>query len=99
MLINYYFNKISKAPAQLSVLHVCGEIEKKKKKKKSKKDMFTSSKHVFINSDMALFFQQLLECVLFKDNYRYYLHNNFLYTVTRLDIYQSQVLVKVYMYF
>jgi hypothetical protein len=25
----YYFYKISKAPAQISVLHVCGEIEKK----------------------------------------------------------------------
>jgi hypothetical protein len=31
-LINYYFNKISKAPAQLSVLHVCGEIERRRKK-------------------------------------------------------------------
>jgi hypothetical protein len=53
--------------------------------------MFTSSKHVFTNSDMALFFQQLLECILFKVNYRYYLHNSFLYTVTQTGYMPKQV--------
>jgi hypothetical protein len=58
--------------------------------------MFTSSKHVFINSDMTLFFQQLLECILFKVNYRYYLHNSFLYTDINLENVILKKVVKVW---
>ena len=60
MLINYYFNKLSKAPAQLSVLHICGENGEEKKPKKKQSTVKRTCLHVFINSHMALFFQQIL---------------------------------------